>query len=93
MLAVTVGAGLARDRRQGPDLFCVAAPPIVGKARSYRWINKGLSNNKLSILSGRGWRAAALSLACIVPLYGAAGRLASHPATTAIMDNLLFESP
>jgi hypothetical protein len=37
--------------------------------------------------------AAALPLAYIVLLYGASGRLASHPATTAIMDNLLFESP
>ena len=40
MLAVTVGAGLARDWRRGRLKEVGALPTIAGKARSYRWINK-----------------------------------------------------
>jgi protein dithiol oxidoreductase (disulfide-forming) len=39
-----------------------------------------LARNNFPICSASGGRAAALPLACVVPLYGASGRLASHPA-------------
>jgi hypothetical protein len=43
-------------------------------------ISKDLARNNFPICPASGGRAAALSLACVVPLYGASERLAPHPA-------------
>ena len=44
--------------------------------------------NKFPICSSSGGRVAALCLACVVPLHGASGRLASHPARRVQIGNL-----
>jgi hypothetical protein len=55
MLAVTVGAGLARDWRRGRLNEVGTLSPIAGKARSYRWINKtpeSIKSQKKTCFSG-----------------------------------------